>query len=258
VLSEDAAEELVARGFCVLRNHFNRKALHDCREAFWPILLQYIAEHREDPNRGPNRHFLPMPFDPPCFAPEFFFDEQVLGLVRGEMDDRIVADQWGCDAPVKGSDYQGWHVDYRRPLFPELPDLALPVYLLVVSFGLDDVGPEDGPIEIASGTHRLPREEALHKVERSEIETECVTMGLGDVLLRHPWALHRGTPNTTDRPRALLTIRYVRHWYFDSSREVHSIPTDVWRSLTPEQHTLMRFPVAGQPKKSIDRPAVRC
>ncbi|HUJ24146.1 MAG TPA: hypothetical protein VLX58_21570, partial [Bryobacteraceae bacterium] len=64
-----------------------------------------------------------MPFEPPCFAPEFFFDPEVLAIVRGVMGGRVVADQWGCDVPVRGSEYQEVHVDYRRPLFEEVPDL---------------------------------------------------------------------------------------------------------------------------------------
>ena len=50
------------------------------------------------------------------------------------MDDRIVADQWGCDVPVRGSLFQDVHVDYQRPLFPECPDLALPPFAIVVKF----------------------------------------------------------------------------------------------------------------------------
>jgi hypothetical protein len=69
-------------------------------------------------------------------------------------------------------------------------------------------------------------------------------MDLGDVLIRHPWALHRGSPNLTEIPRALVTIRYVRRWYADGSREVNCIPRGVWSSLTPEQQSLLRFPVA--------------
>jgi hypothetical protein len=66
---------------------------------------------------------------------------------------------------------------------------------------------------------------------------------LGDVLIRHPWAVHRGTSNTTDTPRALVTIRYVRRWYADNSREVNPIPQVIWKSLTLEQQNTMRFPV---------------
>ena len=48
----------------------------------------------------------------------------------------MVADQWGCDVPLRGSDLQGIHVDYQRPLFAEAPELVLPPYMLTVSFGL--------------------------------------------------------------------------------------------------------------------------
>jgi ectoine hydroxylase-related dioxygenase (phytanoyl-CoA dioxygenase family) len=155
----------------------------------------------------------------------------------------VVADQWGCDVPLRGSDYQGIHVDYQRPLFAEAPDLSLPAYMLVVSFGLVRITLEDGPIEIASGTHRMPRKEALCAVEADEIGMQPIPLEVGDVLIRHPWALHRGSPNTSDTLRALVSVRYVRCWYADSSREVDSIPLATWASLTPEQQGLMRFPV---------------
>jgi len=242
---KDPLLEIEENGYCVLRRHFPRRLIDACREAFWPILLAYLESHRDAPNRGPHRHFLPMPFTPPCFASEFFFDQEVLRIVRGTMDDRVVTDQWGCDAPVRGSVSQAPHVDYQRPLFPEHSDLALPPYMLAVSFGLVPVTLDNGPIEIARGTHRLPRKEALRAVETSEIAMEPVPLEIGDVLIRHPWALHRGSPNMTDMPRALVSIRYVRRWYADDSREVNPITGAVWESLTPDQRSVMRFPIAS-------------
>jgi hypothetical protein len=242
VPASDKTAELQENGFCVLKAHFATSAVQSCREAFWPVLLDYLEKNRDRPNRGEHRHFLPMPFEPPCFAPEFFLDGGVLDIVRRVMDKRVVADQWGCDVPLKGSVRQEFHVDYKHPLFAEAPDLPLPVYMLVVSFGLSDISPEHGPIEIAPGTHRMPRNEALRSVADGEIEPRPVTLNLGDVLIRHPWALHRGTPNVTDTPRALVTIRYVRCWYADYSRDVNAIPLAVWQSLPPGQQQVMRFP----------------
>ena len=206
----------------MLRAHFAKPLIDACRDAFWPTLLEYLETHCDQPNRGPHRHFLPMPFEPPCFAPEFFFDPEILSIVRGAMDDRVVADQWGCNVPLRGSVFQEPHIDYKRPLFAEAPELPLPPYMLVVSFPLIDITPAHGPIEIAM---------------------EPVPLQVGDVLVRHPWALHRGTPNTTDTPRPLVTIRYVRRWYADDSREVNPIPRVVWQSLTREQQRMMRFPI---------------
>ena len=144
---------------------------------------------------------------------------------------RIVADQWGCDVPIRGSKYQEFHVDYQRPLFEEVPDLALPPYMLVVSFGLIDITAAHGPIEIA------------RSITSCETGFDSVLLDIGDVLIRHPRALHRGTPNVTDTPRAMATVRYVRHWYADSSREVNAIPGEVWDSMTEEQKAMMRFPI---------------
>jgi hypothetical protein len=241
----DKIRELHDQGFCVLRNHFPKRLVDTCREAFWPVLLDYLESHGREPNRGPRRHFLPMPFEPPCFAPEFFFDGFVLSIVRGAMDERVVADQWGCDVALPGSEYQAAHVDYRRPLFAEAPDLVLPMYVLVLSFGLVGISRENGPIEIAAGTHRMGRKEAMRAVAGGEIEMKAVPLEIGDVLIRHPWAVHRGSPNTTDAPRPVVTIRYVRRWYTDDSREANGLPRAVWQSLTAEQREVMRFSIGA-------------
>jgi len=217
--------------------------IDSCREAFWPILLQYLESHGQEPNRGPHRHFLPMPFEPACFAPEFFFNPEVLGVIRSVLGSRIVADQWGCDVPVQGSEYQQFHVDYQRPLFEEVPDLTLPPYILTASFGLIPIAAAQGPIEIAPGTHRMTRATAVRSVESGECSVRACLLDIGDVLIRHPWALHRGTPNRTGIPRPLVTIRYVRSWYADNSRSVNPIPAVLWRSLTEEQRSAMRFPI---------------
>jgi len=236
-----AIEEFKNQGFCVLRNHFDSYLVHECREAFWPRMLAYIDSAKA--NRGPHRYFLPMPFDPRCFMPQFFFDPDVITIVQGLMGDHIVADQWGCDVPLQGSEYQNFHLDYQRPLFAELPDLILPPYALVVSFGLVQIPRERGPIEIVPGTHRVTKESALKAIQDKEIDAQTVCLELGDVLIRHPWAWHRGTPNTTGIPRALCTIRYVRRWYADASRDVEQMPRTVWESLTAEQQSFMRFPL---------------
>ncbi len=244
MIRADELIELQDKGYCVLRGILPRPRVEECRAAFWPILTDHL-EHGPEPNRGPARHFLPMPFEPPCFSPEFFFHPDVLGLVRNAMDDRVVADQWGCDVPLLGSQYQGFHVDFARPLFPESPNLPLPPHMLAVSFGLVRIVSANGPIEIAPGTHGIPKEEALQAVESGAIGVEPVPLEMGDVLVRHPWALHRGTPNATDEPRALVTIRYVRRWYADGSREVNPIPLAVWERLTEDQRRVMRFPLEG-------------
>ena len=104
---QDKIIEAQDKGYCILREHFAWPLIDACRDAFWPILLACLKIHGDVPNRGPRRHFLTMPFEPPCCrshhaSPENFSSiTQVLNIVRGVMDDRVVADQWGCD--VQGS-----------------------------------------------------------------------------------------------------------------------------------------------------------
>jgi ectoine hydroxylase-related dioxygenase (phytanoyl-CoA dioxygenase family) len=125
----------------------------------------------------------------------------------------------------------------------EAPDLSLPPYMLVASFGLVSVTVANGPIEVAVGTHRMPRETAMRALEFGSCEVEPVPLEIGDILVRHPWALHRGTPNQTAIPRALVSVRYVRRWYADDSRDVNAISSAAWKSLSVGQRAMLRFPV---------------
>lgn len=75
---------------------------------------------------------------------------------------------------------------------------------------------------------------------------QSVPLEIGDVLIRHRWALHRGTEITAATPHALVTICYVRCWYSDDSRELSSSPRAVWQTLTSEQQSMKRLPIEGQ------------
>ena len=55
------------------------------KRAFWPTLQTHLRDHGHEPNRGPYRHFLPMPFHRPYFAPEFFFDRTIINVIHGAM-----------------------------------------------------------------------------------------------------------------------------------------------------------------------------
>jgi hypothetical protein len=79
--------EIQDQGYCILKAHFAASAIDACRNAFLLVLLAHLQIHAHESNRGPHRHFFPMPFEPPCFAPDFFFDTEVLSIVRGGMDD---------------------------------------------------------------------------------------------------------------------------------------------------------------------------
>ena len=87
-----AEEELQKQGFCILKGHLAVSLIDNCRVAFLPVLQNFLENNGHLPNRGTNRYFLPMPFEPPCFVPEFFFDETILNLVKSILGDKIMAD----------------------------------------------------------------------------------------------------------------------------------------------------------------------
>jgi len=81
------------------------------------------------------------------------------------MDDSVVTDQWGCDVSSEAQITREFMLTISVRYSPKLLTFPLPVYVLVVSFGLVRITLENGPIEIAPGTHRMPRKEALRAVE---------------------------------------------------------------------------------------------
>jgi len=51
--------EVQDKGYCILREHFASPLINSCRDAFWPLLLAYLKNHGNEPNRGLHRHFPP-------------------------------------------------------------------------------------------------------------------------------------------------------------------------------------------------------
>ena len=221
---------------------FRPSLIDTCRITLWPTLLAHLE--RDEPNRGTHRHYWRCRSPRPAFAPDFFFDDAILRIVRRAMDDRVVADQWGYDVPVGGiGPRTSMSTTRETAVRRSAGDPAAAVHARRQLRAFTN-GASRRTDEIAPGTHRMPRAAALRAVEAGTIPLRPVELDVGDVLIRHPWALHRGSPNTTPTPRALLSIRYVRRWYADDSREVNSIPRAVWNSLTDAQQRIMRFPVA--------------
>ena len=98
-------------------------------------------------------------FEPPCFTPAC--------LLRSRSPARSRVRSWtiessltnvGCDVPLHViGRIRRCHVDYQRPLFPEIPDLGLPPHALDRQLSVRSRSPlSTAPIEIAArATHRM-------------------------------------------------------------------------------------------------------
>ena len=226
-------------GYCVLRSHFPVEAVEASRVAFEQIADDYLAEHAHDPNRGPNRHYIPLPLKPPLYNPAFFDDEGIFAIVSGILGESVLIDQFASDTPFKDSVHQEIHSDLGI-LFDEDPDLSHPPALLAMNWPFVDVTPERGPFLIAESTHRLPKAETIVQIETGEIPLKPLLMDVGDVLIRDPRCLHRGSPNVTDTPRPVAVTSFMRSWYTRERTDAHPIPRSVFDGFSDREKKLFR------------------
>ncbi|MCU0568680.1 MAG: phytanoyl-CoA dioxygenase family protein [Oculatellaceae cyanobacterium Prado106] len=237
-LIQSLTQAVLQDGFCVLRNHFSREILQAWHQAFTPLLEDHIAREGDRQNRGAERYYVTLPFTAPFANPKIFEDEVVLAIVAGLVGEDAVMCQLATDTPLLGSDYQAIHRD-APPLFPEIPQ-ETPPFQLAVNFPLVDVTLENGPFEVARGTHLMTKEEGLRRLEAGEVQLEPITLNLGDVMIRDVRGLHRGTPNRTQTPRPMVVIGYSRRWLFRPEVSIQ-IPHPMLDTLSDRARHLLRF-----------------
>ena len=240
---EEKTNEIRQRGFCILRRHFPQPLMQACNRAFASILENYLETHVNDaPNRGPNRHYIPLPLTPPFYDPHIFADDTIAAIVTQILGDEPAIAQYASDTPLEHSVHQQVHADLQ-PLFHEDPDLFYPPAVLAVNFPFVDITPERGPFEVARATHLLPREKTLRQIEAGEIPLEPLLLNAGDVLIRDPRCLHRGSPNHTNIPRVVAVIGYQRKWMRRAEQLLHDspMPQSVWENLSTREKDHFRL-----------------
>jgi ectoine hydroxylase-related dioxygenase (phytanoyl-CoA dioxygenase family) len=225
-------------GYCILRDHFSAATLDEWRERFAPMLKQHIEREGHLQNRGPGRYYVTLPFAKPFADPAIYEDEDVLRIVSRLVGEDAVMCQLATDTPIVGSDFQDVHRD-APPLFPET-GRETPPFQLAVNFPLVDVQIENGPFEVARGTHLMSKAEGMRRIESGEITLEPITMRLGDVMIRDVRGLHRGTPNRTDVPRPMVVIGYSRRWLFRPEVSIR-VPRSTHETLSERARYLLRF-----------------
>lgn len=235
---ESLADSVIKDGFCVLPNHFSAAKLKAWYSALLPKLDEHIAREGNMRNRGAARYYVTLPFDAPFADPSIYENDDILAIVERLVGTDFVMCQLATDTPLLGSEYQDIHRD-TLPLFPEA-GIETPPYQLAINFPLVDVTLENGPIEIARGTHMMSKEEGMRHIQSGEIELEPVTMRLGDVMIRDVRGLHRGTPNYTNTPRPMVVIGYSRRWLFRPEVSIH-IPRAALDTLSQRGRNLLRF-----------------
>ncbi|HEU4407989.1 MAG TPA: phytanoyl-CoA dioxygenase family protein [Polyangiaceae bacterium] len=236
------AEELRRDGICTLRGLLPRELIDAWARAFAALVEARRGRPGGLAPRGPGRFYVTLPWVPPFADAAVFANPDLVALLERIFPQEYRLVQLAADTPERGSAYQEVHRDYR-PLFTD--QIVTPLYALAVNFPLCDVTPENGPLEMARGTHVLPREVGLAKVASGERPLEQFTMRAGDVAVRTPLALHRGTPNLTDRPRPMVVLGYVMHWLHTPKVDLR-VPRAYYESLPPALRALLRCEVVDE------------
>ena len=95
-------------------------------------------------------------------------------------------------------------------------------------------------LETTLGTHRINKEDAVTGMASGTIGWQRFPVAMGDVMVRDVRAVHRGKPNTTDRPRPMVVRGYSRRWYFRPEAEIR-VPQNRWNKPSPGGRSLLRF-----------------
>lgn len=223
----------------VLRQHFDPALLRSWRSEFEPLLRANIAKEKDDPNRGPQRFYVTLPFRGLFADPVIHEDPDVLAIVERVAGPDPVMCQLATDTPLRGSDFQEWHADTPL-LFPETGDNDTPSFQIAVNFPLADVTEVNGPLETTYGTHRMDKATAMERIAAGELAVHRVTMSLGDVMIRDVRAVHRGTPNMTNEPRPMVVIGYSRRWLHRPEVNIR-VPRSTFEGLSERGRRLVRF-----------------
>lgn len=236
------AEDLNRDGICSIPGLIPREKVERWKQALDAVVAEREGKPGALAPRGPGRHYLTIPWVEPFADPEVFANPTVLGVLDHVFAQEYALVQLGADIAGPGAEYQEVHRDYR-PLFDD--SVVTPLYALAVNFPLVEVTDDNGPFEMARGTHVLPRDEGLARVESGENPIEALHAQPGDVTIRTPLALHRGTPNRTEEPRPMIVLGYVMHWLHTPEVDI-TVPRALYESWPERTQTLLRARVVDE------------
>jgi hypothetical protein len=160
--------------------------------------------------RGPKRHYVEIhPEDMSGFV-DLVTHPWVVAVSEAILGPDYKIVEIGFDVPNPGSAYQPWHRDFPAP-----PETVTGRRLNSLAFNLTsiDVFEDMGPFEIAPGTQWDESPEFEHAMfppksfyPRYEERVQQKLPKMGDISARSALTIHRGTPNTSNKPRPALVL----------------------------------------------------
>ncbi len=224
-------------GYTILEGLIPKEAIAEMGSAFQPLYQSNLDTIRNDPNRGPMRHYIVLPFEAPFYQSAFHGNADVFAIVRAILGEDVYCAQFASDTPAKGSVHQKWHADTSVE-FSDNGELTSPA-LIVANTSFVDVTPENGPFEISDGSHHVP--DAIEQLTNEKLSFTPLYLKVGDVLVRDPRCIHRGSPNTTETPRVVAVLGFDRE---GTERGTHAVENGIrqtfYESLSEDEQYMYR------------------
>ncbi len=231
------AEDVRRDGICIIPGLFSSDLIGEWAKAFRSLWEDRRSRPGVLAPREEARFYLTLPWVAPFSNQEIFANPVILGVIQRVFAQDFDMVQLGADVSLPGSEFQPIHKDFQH-IFP---DMITPLYALAVNLPLLPVTEENGPFQMARGTHALPRRGCC----KDRVGRDCIGVLLFRTRRRddpHPHSHSTGTPNHTDSPRVIAVMGYVMRWF--NTANVHmTIERNYYETLPQDIRTMLRCDV---------------
>ncbi len=255
---DQLVEEYKINGFVTFEDLIPQEVIDRIYEAWIPIRDREIERQGDNPNRGPNRYCINIPFEHPFLDSNIFDHPSLVKFFESVLGADYVCEHFDSNTPFPGSEYQKWHRDVAM-LFPGLMTPAINVALRIP---LVDATEENGSIEVIPSSHYIADEEVCNKEiegrrgkwydnifgegpnRKGSYYPVHLNVKRGSVWICDPRVFHRGTPNVSDHSRDELSMGFSRPWLFNPWLHENTekyFPRDLWNSLSDHGRQVMRL-----------------
>ena len=244
-------EEWRINGFTVFEDFVAHDKIDGILEAWAPIRDADIERQGEFPVRGRFRYNVAVPFTKPFVDPDIFDHEAVVEFLSRVLGKDYVWTHFDSNIPLPETDYQRWHRDGDSTV---ARGVMMPAFTVGAKFPLLDTTEENGSFEVLPGTQYIADEDldgrhlenvlGVEEKLRGNYYPVRLNLKKGSLWMQDGRAMHRGTPNRSDRPRDELCMAFSAPWVF--SKRLHenterNFPRDLWESLSDRARHALRL-----------------
>ncbi|HEX8182238.1 MAG TPA: phytanoyl-CoA dioxygenase family protein [Candidatus Saccharimonadales bacterium] len=219
---------LYSDGVSSLRGAFDRQSGPRLLEEYGAE-LQQAKDAKITKGRGPNRIWFPARPEKISMFTELITHPYITEVSEAVLGHDYQIVELGFDEPSQGAKNQPWHRDFP---IPNVTKDGGRLDALAFNVTLKDVKPDMGPFEIAPGTQFMEEPEFMlargmfvykRYYDYFTDDTTQKRMGkLGDIQVRTPLTLHRGTTHASEETRPVMILGVCAREV--QTEGVHSLP----------------------------------